>query len=491
MNWIKKEVTIVRNPFCWKETYGRGVGTIPGRMADCPSGYVNDGATCRRPTDDILVPSHVASCPSGYANTGLTCYRGPHDIYSPSRVAHCPKGWTNFGLTCTEALGTGGCEWYAPWQCDTFTILGSKDRVRCDSGYFLSGITARCHKHCPSGYENTGESCHRVAVSLGTGDMFCKDNKYFVSPLTGRCHKKCPDGYENTGETCHRPLIVTGLSSMTCKSDEDKIGGRCYPKGGDLGSCFNDQENDAGLCYDKCKSGFYGVLSVCWQHCDNSQVDCGLGCAISTPECGLAVANQVIAPIIIAANLLTLGLADAAADATRVVVVAGRRIGYTKEAAKYGLKALDQLQTINASGKPNPTLFKRIFDAKLGKENIILTKTEVASLDYNTQEAVEQYRAVFAQNFADQTSADIEKELDSHFVPDTAVFLKKAWADIQLEELAVANDWLTASTVLLAASLVDPTGVVGAVEAYAKPSCGAVVPFPCTSGNLDGSVACR
>lgn len=100
MDWIAAEVVMVKNPFCWKDSYGRGVGTLPGRVADCPSGYTNHGLTCARGTDDIWAPSKVADCPSGYTNMGLTCFR-PHDsIHTPSRVADCPRGYTNMGLTC-------------------------------------------------------------------------------------------------------------------------------------------------------------------------------------------------------------------------------------------------------------------------------------------------------------------------------------------------------------------------------------------------------
>ena len=102
MDWIAAEVVMVKNPFCWKDSYGRGVGTLPGRVADCPSGYTNHGLTCARGTDDIWAPSKVADCPSGYTNMGLTCFR-PHDsIHAPSRVADCPRGYTNMGLTCQK-----------------------------------------------------------------------------------------------------------------------------------------------------------------------------------------------------------------------------------------------------------------------------------------------------------------------------------------------------------------------------------------------------
>ena len=70
MKWIAAEVGMVKNPFCWKDTFGRGVGKIPGRVSDCPAGYTNNGLTCGRGTDDIGAPSHVADCPSGYTNMG-------------------------------------------------------------------------------------------------------------------------------------------------------------------------------------------------------------------------------------------------------------------------------------------------------------------------------------------------------------------------------------------------------------------------------------
>lgn len=448
MDWIKKEVTMVRNPFCWKESYGRGAGTFPGRVADCPSGYTNDGLTCRRPTDDI---------------------------YAPSKLASCPSGWRNYGLTCTEKLGTGGCSVWKPWKCDTFSIHAEPQRMSCPAGYFLNRITTRCHKNCPS-------------------------------------------GYTNTGETCHRPLIIKGVDSMICKSSETKIGARCYPKGGNLGSCFNDEENDAGLCYEKCRSGYVsarhsseqlndtkgrqsnpffsmmclqdGVGPVCWQTCDDSQVDCGAGCAKSSGQCALAVANQVIAPVIVAANIVTLGLADATADAVKAgttVAVGGKQVAYTSSLGKYALQTLNKLQSINKTGQAGATITQRIVSARLGTTlSTVVTTLKVDSL---TMRAKDAYDSEFTNNFAQQTSEDIERELDSHFHPITARFLKIKWGEIALMELAEANGWAVASLGLSTASLADPTGIVALVDAYAKPKCGENVPFPCTSADI--SPACN
>jgi hypothetical protein len=463
MDWIAAETTMVKNPFCWKDSYGRGVGTLPGRVADCPSGYTNDGLTCRRPTDDILAPSKVADCPSGYTNMGYTCFRGLHTYHAPSRVADCPSGYTNMGLTCHK--------WWPPKSLG----WGS---FRCPSGYFKSDITHRCHKNCKAGYKNDGEFCSRHAHSLGMSSMKCPDG-YFQSKITARCHKECPSGYTNTGETCHRPLIVKGLDSMSCKPGERSYmsGARCFPQSG---QCFGNGDLDAGLCYPKCRPYFDGVGPVCWGLCDNSMVNCGLSCAKSTEDCVLAVADQIIAPLIVAANVATLGLATpATATASATLRVGGKTVAGSSKIGKALVWAVKNLQTVKPGGlKTGATVIQRIVSARTGKTlSQVFTTSKVTGVSYK---AMKQFRQTFAEDFAEQTSTDIESELDSHFIPTTAKYLKGLWGERMIAELAEANNWQIASTALAAASVVDITGVTGVVSAYAKPECNKIVPFPCT-----------
>ena len=75
-----------------------------GRVADCPAGYTNTGATCYRAPSTISNPSILASCPAGYTNAGLSCYRGP-DTYSKGcttvfKKFECKAGYTDNGCTC-------------------------------------------------------------------------------------------------------------------------------------------------------------------------------------------------------------------------------------------------------------------------------------------------------------------------------------------------------------------------------------------------------
>jgi hypothetical protein len=59
-----------------------------------------------------------------------------------------------------------------------------------------------------------------------------------------------------------------------------------YPKGYEAVStypisCRIGQENDAGLCYDKCRAGFHGVGPVCWA----DTVNVGIGKPIGLEPC--------------------------------------------------------------------------------------------------------------------------------------------------------------------------------------------------------------
>ena len=42
-------------------------------------------------------------------------------------------------------------------------------------------------------------------------------------------------------------------------------------------------DKDAGLCYDKCAEGYYGVGPVCWRYCPSGWTDNGIGCTKPAP----------------------------------------------------------------------------------------------------------------------------------------------------------------------------------------------------------------
>lgn len=45
-----------------------------------------------------------------------------------------------------------------------------------------------------------------------------------------------------------------------------------------ISACAEGQDLDAGLCYPKCKAGYYGVGPVCWESCPSGFTDIGVSC---------------------------------------------------------------------------------------------------------------------------------------------------------------------------------------------------------------------
>ena len=79
--------------FCWKDSYGRGVGKIPKR---CGAGYELIGLLCYK------------KCSAGFTRSGLDCHQ------------NCLPGWTNHGLFCNKgsaaAKGRGGGKIVNKWE---------------------------------------------------------------------------------------------------------------------------------------------------------------------------------------------------------------------------------------------------------------------------------------------------------------------------------------------------------------------------------------
>jgi DNA-binding ferritin-like protein len=417
MEWIKHEVYMIRNPFCWKRSYANGsVGTIPGRMADCEPGYINDGATCRRP---------------------------PKNIYAPSHMASCPRDYTNFGLTCTRKLYTGDCKWYTPWYCDT--LRGGPSSMTCRSGYFKCG---------------------------------------------GRCCKNCPHGYTNTGEFCHQSLHVTGLWSMTCKSDEDKWGGRCYPKGTGTQGCHHGKVNVAGLCYNKCRAGYYATIGMCWQKCDNSQVDCAWGCAKNDWTCGEVTTDMVLSVFVVAANIVTMGVSAQSTNAIQAAKAGGASIKSVQGSVNVGKKSFHASKLAKALKLSDGTGVVK-YTSSLGKEALDASKRiiELSTIRkytkgfYLSDRILKAFLMRYSHEFAEQTSREIRNELVAQFGADMARKFIERWGILQLATLIKSEGWGEASVALAVIGLADPTGVAGVVNAYLKPSCKEVIPFPCTRFN--------
>ncbi|CAN0572845.1 unnamed protein product, partial [Laminaria digitata] len=179
--------------FCWKDSYSRGVGTVPQK---CKSGYDRIGLLCYK------------KCGKNMKRFGFDC----HSV--------CPAGMRNDGLFCRKAEYGRGVGF--PWKFgDALNDNGMKKRCEAKHG------KGKCEKNglifypkCKSGYKNVGCCICRPnrpnCKALGLGgqfDLSCAKKVAIGKPLTGECnsgqqkdaglcYKKCRSGHNGVGPVC-------------------------------------------------------------------------------------------------------------------------------------------------------------------------------------------------------------------------------------------------------------------------------------------------
>ncbi len=200
--------------------------------------------------------------------------------------------------------------------------IGALCYDRCRSGWQSRGFA--CEEPCRAGYNDDGLTCHRPLRIVGADTSQCP--WWDACGLTfARGCSRCPAGYINDGCTCRRPPHIYGQPRY---ERAPHIANRC-----DAGD-----EMDAGLCYPRCRSGFYGVGPVCWSECpDHAGVDCGALCGSSGGVCAEVIANMVLAPVELVANVAGLvgtGGASAAARAAGRAAAEGLATEVARQAAR-------------------------------------------------------------------------------------------------------------------------------------------------------------
>lgn len=307
------------------------------------------------------------------------------------------------------------------------------------------------------------------------------------------------------------------------KSNERLIGARCFPNGK---GCFNNGEKVNGLCYDGCDPGYSGggenfgagatagavggalvagpagavVGAVvgfftdamyCYTDCSyEGMIQCGAAaCSTNANECAKTTTTQVLSVLVVAANIATLGMSSGSgvstiASGTSKSVTVGQKV--YRSVSPVGKTLINLLQKVKPAKTSAYKALKiqKVFNAR--NSQLIINNAQyiadarrlVQTGVLVTYNAASMYRESYAANFAEMTSPEIDVSIDSQFDPKTALFFKKAWADVTADEMAEAEGWATAKLVLSVVSL-EPTGLVGLAEAYANPICNKHVPFPC------------
>jgi hypothetical protein len=157
--------------FCWKDSYGRGVGTIPSQCSD----KEQIGSLC------------YTACPSGMYRWGFDCH------------AYCPEGFRDEGLFCRiDAYGRGAG--YAAW-----------DWGLCESDHGVGN----CEWWGALAYPKCAEGFHNSACCICTpNDIDCASLPFM---------SEVPDG-----ASCAKQIQIGDPTPLVCPSDQENSGGLCY-----------------------------------------------------------------------------------------------------------------------------------------------------------------------------------------------------------------------------------------------------------------------
>lgn len=374
MKWIAQEVSNSRQPYCYRDSYGRGVG----KPMKCAAGQQYDAGLCYTP------------CREGYKGVGPVCWQS------------CAPGFRDDGAFCAKPKPYGRGVGY-PWKFG-------------DKAFSLDGARARCAKAHSEGCEKHGE---------------------IIYP-------KCREGFHPVG-CC--------ICSPNCQLGQTDIGVSCAKKsygrgvGKPVSTCPSDQDKDAGLCYRKCKINFHGVGPVCWQNCPSGRTSCGVGCATSKTACVTGTVDMVISPLVLAVNILTMGSSSSATSATHWYsgIVKG---------------------------------MKQIADATKDIRELYKDVKRAGTLAYELNKTIYLWVNDYVGNFQSMTTKRVVTELSKHFSGNALLYVEQQYAMNHLTLLLKSDGIETGQNILSTVSTFDPTGVLGVINAFAKPICKTDQVFP-------------
>ncbi len=173
LSWIAGRVASSRQPYCYLDSYTRGVGKP---VSDCSSGDEKNGwlcyPKCKKPNYYGVGPVCWQHCPAGYRDMGAICHIKKALLVEPKWECKHSK-W-------------GVCYMWGP---------------DCPKGYV--NVAVGCALKTPStpkGYHGTGLDPMKGSYGRGAGSpMGCKSNEQYDA---GLCYTPCRSGYTGVGPVC-------------------------------------------------------------------------------------------------------------------------------------------------------------------------------------------------------------------------------------------------------------------------------------------------
>ncbi|CAK4093704.1 unnamed protein product [Aphanomyces euteiches] len=242
------------------------------------------------------------------------------------------KAKSSAGFCWKNSFGRGAGS--IPQSCDPGQDrLGLLCYDKCPSGYSRKGLD--CHQNCPSGFDDQGLFCRMKEYGRGGGYPWKFGDALNLNKARERCERdngkgnceqngaiiypKCKPGYDAFGCCLCRPkafdcrkLGMQGQLDLSC-SKFVQIG---KPH---VGKCPAGDENQAGLCYKKCKGGYGGVGPVCWAGNPSGWSNCGFGAAESSRRCAEVIKDQIMSVGQLAFNVVSGGAAKGLQSAWKAV----------------------------------------------------------------------------------------------------------------------------------------------------------------------------
>jgi hypothetical protein len=212
IQWIARKVAADRQPFCYRDSYGRTAGTPLGV---CGPNEEKNGLLC------------YPRCDPGYSGAGPVCWQ------------RCPEGFNDIGVSCAKPAGYGRGAGY-PWKFGD--ALNDK------------GMFKRCEKQHGRG------NCEKYGAIV-----YPKCKSGFHAFGSNVCTPTCLEGMRDDGAFCAKHSYGRGAGNpMECAAGTEQDGALCYP------TCRPGFHGVGPVCWQTCSAG----RTACGAGCAASSQEC-------------------------------------------------------------------------------------------------------------------------------------------------------------------------------------------------------------------------